>query len=177
MLKSSTIFTSLPAPPLQSPSTPDLLLYGHTHANGHAFSQQQQSDDAAAEAENNANHMTAATALNASVYSNSNGDLGTLKRPIPVPPPQLFPNGGLVRFSLNISRNLLNNLKSPPQQTQLPPPQPSSTGVMGNVNGFGDDATPHTPLNNPARVCLSRYSFHTLSLSVNSKCKRSSRIH
>ena len=43
---------SVSAPPLQSPSTPDLLLYGHTHhANGHAFATQQNEANAAAEAE------------------------------------------------------------------------------------------------------------------------------
>ena len=48
---------SVSAPPLQSPSTPDLLLYGHTHANGHAaFATQQNEANAAAEANEAAIH-------------------------------------------------------------------------------------------------------------------------
>ena len=66
-------------------------------------------------------HSRAASALNASTYSN-NGSLdggGGLESKRPIPPPQLFPNG--------IGGGL---------QTQLPPPQPSSAGVMGSVNGM-----------------------------------------
>ena len=70
----------------------------------------------------NVTHSRAASALNASTYSN-NGSLdglnGGLDAKRPIPPPQLFPNG--------IGGGL---------QTQLPPPQPSSAGVMGSVNGM-----------------------------------------
>ena len=66
-------------------------------------------------------HVTAASALNASTYSNGSSGCGVggLDAKRPIPPPQLFPNGsggGL--------------------HTQLPPPQPSSAGVMGSVNGI-----------------------------------------
>ena len=117
---------SVSAAPLQSPSTPDLLLYGHTHhANGHAFATQQNEANAAAEAEaaihDNVTHVTAASALNASTYSNGSAGVGGLEAKRPIPPPQLFPNGSGGGCGL---------------QTQLPPPQPSSAGVMGNVNGI-----------------------------------------